>query len=62
MFLVKVKARRGELAAANTNKRRRHPSRQGNFKQRFYYGMAQQGKSSSLHIARALLERRYGKL
>ena len=54
-------AHRGELAAAN--QRRRHPSRQGNFKQRFYHGMAQQDKSSSLYMARrALPERRYGEL
>jgi len=39
-----------------------HPSRQGCFKQRCSHRMAQQDKSSSLYMARALLERKYCEL
>jgi len=36
-----------------------HPSRQGYFKQRCSHRMARQDEESSLHMARAMLERRY---
>ena len=50
-----------ESASRRTCKRRRrHPSRQGYFRQRCSHGMARQDKSSSLHVARVSLERRYG--
>jgi len=50
-FLVKLKA---------CKRRSRHPSRQGSLKQRCSHAMARQDKSSSLHMARASPERRYG--
>jgi len=55
----------GESASRRTCERRtcgRHPSRQGYFRQRCSHEIVRQAKSSSLHMARAWPERRYGEL
>jgi len=58
MFLVKVKAHRGEPA----NEEADIEADKGYFRQRCSHGMARQDKSSSFHMARASPERRYGEL